>query len=442
MVKGQAAVLLVGQAGLPFQLLPALIQVEGAQGGGQVCLVALHGHAGFDGLLRVPAAGDIALCGKIGNVLPHDNEAPLLRGAELAGLGDGKPLAHDPVFPVIHPGVEAGGEHPGPVVVQGKGHPDGGVGDAGVIVLRLPPGIGKTVYDGGHAAEIGQRAHGPLQIGAVGQEGLVILPAVGVVQVDAARRVAAEGAVPGPLEAPGIGPDPEGGLQLRPVQGEGGQILPQLIQGGGEGVEHRHGLVGIAAVGEGVCVGDQDVVGAAVIPAVGEPLILLLQGLLPLGVSEILHGRHFLLVGHPFPLPGGEVQGDLPLGRDGIVFLLQGQGEHGSGVGHEGGGLVVAAAPGGAAGQGDAAGVQAHAQSHDEGQAGAGPHPGPEDAAPGPHRVRQAGDPGPQLRGGAEGLHLGEIVRSIHRQTLRSSAPAGPSAPGRARKAPCSAWPP
>lgn len=44
-----------------------------------------------------------------------------------------------------------------------------------------------------------------------------------------------------------------------------------------------------------------------------------------------------------------------------------------------------------------------------DGQAGAHPHPGAESPAAG-GRPGQPGHPGPQLRGGAEGLYLGQIV--------------------------------
>ena len=117
-----------------------------------------------------------------------------------------------------------------------------------------------------------------------------------------------------------------------------------VVQGqvGDKGVKQGEGLVLRPGVGQGVFVGDQDVV---VIP-------LLLQLLIP--------HRH----------PGGEVQGNGPLGGDIIVFLPQCHGKHRSGIGLKGDGSVRAAdrLAGAPAHQGDASGDDPYHQAEAGGQ--------------------------------------------------------------------------
>ena len=156
------------------------------------------------------------------------------------------------------------------------------------------------------------------------------------------------------------------GVQRRTVRRQGGGI--EGVEAAGKGVDQGDTLVGVGGIGEHIGVGDVDVGGVPV-------------------------------------APGGEVQCDGAAGGEPGV-LQGGQRKDRPGVGLEDAPSGVAASAGGAAPQ---PGQKQGSPQQQDGQAGAHPHPGAESPAAG-GCPGQPGHPGPQLRGGAERLHLGQIV--------------------------------
>ena len=325
--------------------------------------------------------------------------------------------------------MEAVGEHRGLFVVQRKGRPDGGIGN--VLVRLRAPGVGKAIDRDRYAAEVRPVPQGLRQIGTVGEQGLVIFPAVQQVQIEASRcfggdQVGAQGT----LEAAGIAAGTERGLRRDAVHRQRGGLSAQVLQLSHKGIEQRDGLRLLGGIGQHVSVVHQKVGGGLVAPAVRKPLVIVVQHLPAPGLGQLRAGGGLLLVGDPRSIPEGEVQSDLPPGGQ-LRAVQDGQGEHRPGVGQkDAAALLVAAARAGAAQTAVLEQEEPARADQDHGRAGAQGQPVP----PGPPDLSGQGPNAlPQRLRTPQIIHLSDIVALIHPQSLRSYAASAPYAPGRAR---------
>src|SRR5699024_5836995 len=136
--------------------------------------------------------------------------------------------------------VEAVGQNIGLVVIQVEGDPQGGVGDPRLLILLGAVRVGQLVDDHRYIGHVRTGAQGVLQVAAVGQQDLVVRPAVGIGQVCGTLRVIC---APYAFKAAGIGAHPQGCFQLCPVRCQGGPVLFQIVQPGHKGVADGQGLV-------------------------------------------------------------------------------------------------------------------------------------------------------------------------------------------------------
>ena len=306
-----------------------------------------------------------------GGLVPGDGGAHPVQ--LLAGVAAPVPVALDGVLlqSAAHRDEQAGGPGvggvrlgqgeaaPGPPRLPVNGAAVKAVSQHGGGVLR--PGVGHRQGGGRSVAlrpgEIGEGVdrHRRVQGGdlGVGRRQIVLLHQGGVL-------------LPGLQTLAPAHAGADDGVQRRTVRRQGGGI--EGVEAAGKGVDQGDTLVGVGGIGEHIGVGDVDVGGVPV-------------------------------------APGGEVQCDGAAGGEPGV-LQGGQRKDRPGVGLEDAPTGVAASAGGAAPQPR---QQQGSPQQQDGQAGAHPHPGAESPAAG-GRPGQPGHPGPQLRGGAEGLHLGQIV--------------------------------
>ena len=264
--------------------------------------------------------------------------------------------------------MEAVSQDIGLVIVQIKGDPQGGVGDPRLLVLRGAVRVGQLVDDHRHTGHVRPRAQGVLQVAAVGEQGPVVRPAVGIGQVRGALRVVC---APYAFKASRIGAHPQGCFQLCPVRCQSRPVLFQIVQSGHKGIEDSQGLVLRRGIGQGVGIRHQNVGAALVLPTLRVVLVIEVQHILPLRLGQPGTGIGLLLVGDPHRHPGFKVQGNVPLRLNGGVLLSQGQGKHRPGVGHKDRRTVAAQAALSRSSpqQGNESGENAHPQHH-HGQAG------------------------------------------------------------------------
>ena len=244
-----------------FKIVPGLyhLLIQEAcrlpEGRFQVAFPAGDRHPGLHGFFRVPAAGGIALAPDVFNIVAHHDEIIRNAVAPLTFLPDGKALAHDAGFPVVITGMEPIGKHRGFLIIQLEHHPNGGVGDACIAVCLRSPGSGEFIDRHRNMGQVRKIPQRPPEIGAVGQQVPVPLPAVKRQKVQAARIfMGLRPVLPRALEAAGIAARVKLGFQCFTVQGEDRAVFAQAVQAGHKGIEETDGLGPGVTVGQGVSI--------------------------------------------------------------------------------------------------------------------------------------------------------------------------------------------